>query len=178
MMKGDELIEDLRRLSPPNYGWLWVLVVTGLVAIAFIVLRRRRRGAAAQGESVFRPGPLLWETALADLERLLGLIRGEHAREYAIRSTSILRQYIEARYELHAPRLTTEEFLSLAGESPLLPADHRSGLKQFLELADLLKFGRYRASSGELETLHTAAVAFVLASRPVSSGAHSGGSAA
>jgi hypothetical protein len=50
-----------------------------------------------------------------------------------------------------------------------LPADHRVSLREFLELCDLLKFGRYLASATELGPLHAAAVAFVIASRPPSS---------
>jgi len=39
-----------------------------------------------------------------------------------------------------------------------------------LEWCDLLKFGRYVAATGELMSLHEAAVNFVLASRPVDAG--------
>jgi hypothetical protein len=164
-MKPTNLIEDLRLLSPPAYGAWLALAITGVLVCSLVLLVRRRRSAtdvAAQAA-----GPEAWEVAMADLERLAHLLNGEHSREYAIQSTGILRRYIETRYSLRSPKLTTEEFLVLAKGSPALPADHRADLRRFLELCDLLKFGRYLATTEELEALHSAAVAFVLASRPV-----------
>ena len=106
--------------------------------------------------------------ALAELERLTPLLNREHSRDYAIQSTGILRRYIEARYALRAPKLATEEFLVMAESRPPCPRITAPACEHFLELCDLLKFGRYLASAAELEPLHAAAVAFVLASRPAS----------
>jgi len=164
-MNTTNLIEDLRLLSPPNYGVWWALGIAAVLAFGFFLLVRRRLRRAATDVTV--PSGLgLWDVALAELERLSPLLSREHSRDYAIRSTGILRRYVEARYALHAPTLATEEFLTMAGESPALPGDHSASLREFLELCDLLKFGRYLASTAELEALHAAAVAFVLASRP------------
>ena len=164
-MNSTNLIEDLRLLSPPSYAVWWALGIAGVLAFGFFIFVRRRLHRAATDVTV--PSGLgLWDVALAELERLTALLSREHSRDYAIRSTGILRRYVEARYALHAPTLATEEFLMMAGESPTLPADHRASLRGFLEVCDLLKFGRYLASTTELEPLHAAAVAFVLASRP------------
>jgi hypothetical protein len=159
------LIEELRLLSPPTYGGWLAAGLMVILAAGFFALwhaRRRRTDSGSIGVS----GAPLWDVALAELERLIPLLRAEQSREYAIQSTGILRRYIEGRYALQAPRLATEEFLAAAAKSAALPAEHRGSLRHFLELCDLLKFGRYLASAGELEPLHAAAVAFVLASRP------------
>ena len=164
-MTETNLIEDLRLLAPPNHGWLLALGAAIVLVLAlFLALRAARRHPSALAADA--PGPVLWETALAELERLVPLLLTEHSREYGIQSTTVLRRYIEARYLLPAPRLATEEFLVAAGKSPALPADHRASLGRFLELCDLFKFGRCFASADELRQLHAAAVAFVLASRP------------
>ena len=164
-MNTTNLIEDLRLLSPPNYGGWLALGIAGVLAFGFFIfVRRRLRRAVTDVTESSRLE--LWDVALAELERLTPLLNREHSRDYAIQSTGILRRYIEARYTLRAPTLATEEFLVMAGESPTLPADHRASLRELLELCDLLKFGRYLASTAELEPLHAAAVAFVLASRP------------
>jgi hypothetical protein len=171
-MKTPELIEDLRMLAPPEYG-VWLTLGIGAVlvfAILFLVRRRRVRGQGLNSAAPANPEP--WTVALAALERLLPLLTSEQSREYAIQSTGILRHYIEDRYALRAPKLTTEEFLETAKESVLLAEDHRASLRHFLELCDLLKFGRYRAGAAELETLHAAAVAFVIASRPAVAADH------
>jgi hypothetical protein len=166
-MNTTNLIEDLRLLSPPNYGGWLALGIAGILVVGFILFARRRLSRAAT-DAAESTGLGLWDVALAELERLIPLLNREHSRDYAIRSTDILRRYIENRYALRAPTLATEEFLVMAGGSPALPADHRASLREFLELCDLLKFGRYLAATGELEALHAAAVAFVLASRPAS----------
>jgi len=165
-MNTTDLIEDLRLLSPPNYGVWLALGIAALMTLGFLLLIRRwiRR---KQTDISNVSGPELWDVALTELEHLIPLIRRERSRDYAVQSTAILRRYIEARYSLRAPKLATEEFLALAKDSPTLPAEHRAGLGHFLELCDLLKFGRYLATATELEPLHGAAVAFVLASKPV-----------
>ncbi len=163
-MDTTNLIEDLRLLSPPNLGvWLVLGLAVVLLAGLFLCARLFRRTAHAAAEVT---GPDLWDVALAELEHLTLLLNRGHSRDYAIQSTGILRRYIEARYLLRAPKLATEEFLVLAKDSPALPAGHRESLRRFLELCDLLKFGRYTAPAAELAALHAAAVAFVLASRP------------
>jgi len=166
-MNTTDLIEDLRLLSPPSYGIWLALGAAAILALGILLLARRFRRAAHATAKI--PGPELWDVALAELEHLTPLLNRERSRDYAIQSTGILRRYIEARYTLRAPKLATEEFLALAKESPALPAEHRAGLRHFLELCDLLKFGRYLAPAAELEPLHAAAVAFVLASRPAKS---------
>jgi hypothetical protein len=118
-------------------------------------------------EQQLDPDP--WQTALAELEHLLPLLSHEHSRDYAIKATGILRRYIEARYLLEAPKLATEEFLLLVQDAASLSAEERATLQTFLGHCDLLKFGRYTAAGAELEKLHTAAVEFVVASRPVTS---------
>jgi len=167
-MTATELIEDFRLLSPPSYGIWLALGVAVVLALGLLFLARRFRRVARAAAKI--PGPELWDVTLAELEHLTPLLNRERSRDYAIHATGILRRYIEARYTLRAPKLATEEFLALAKDSPVLPADHRAGLRRFLELCDLLKFGRYLASADELQPLHTAAVAFVLASRPASPG--------
>lgn len=160
------LIEDLRLLSPPTRGG-WLALGIGLAAAALLgVGWLRWRTRSPQPLSLSDPGPSPWDVALADLERLTPLLQPEHSRDYGIASTSILRRYVEARYQVQAPRLTTEEFLLVAGVSPLLPADDRSRLGRFLDLGDRFKFGRYTASGPELHQLHTTAVDFLLRSRP------------
>lgn len=161
------LIEDLRLLSPPDHRWLLVAGAGAmlLALLAFLlrtVLRRRTVAAGAAPAGGVAP----WEAALTGLEQLAGLLRPEASRDYGVAATRVLRAYIEERYDVHAPRLATEEFLVAAAREPRLPAAHRASLGRFLELCDLFKFGRYTASTAELRELHAAAVAFVLASRP------------
>lgn len=161
------LIEDLRRLTPPDTRLWMVAVVAAMAVLATLGIWRwaRRRPAHAPPASQTATDAA-WETALAELERLASLLRPEASREYCMAATSVLRRYIEQRYGLCAPRLATEEFLGVASRSPGLPSGHRQSLGRFLVECDLCKFGRYTATTEELGRLHAAAVEFVLASRP------------
>ncbi len=163
-MNDTNLIEDLRLLSPPNYGWVPIVALVVLALVVAVLISRALRRPAPTALAAAGPEP--WTVALDALERLAPLLCAERSRDYGIAATGVLRSYIEARYGLRAPKLATEEFLVAAGASPALPAEHRASLGRFLELCDLFKFGRYVASADELQQLHAAAVAFVLASRP------------
>jgi len=164
-MTDTNLIEDLRLLSPPEYGWPVALVAAGLFA-AIVVLAWRVLRRPVPVSSPMGPGAEPGEDALAALEGLTALLHPEHSREYGIRATAILRCYIERRYGIRAPHLATEEFLLAARNHTALAGEHRSSLGRFLALCDLFKFGRYIALAEELQALHAAAVGFVLAARP------------
>jgi len=165
-MTDTNLIEDLRLLAPPSYGWLLAVGIALVVLAALVLLRRflRDRASRIPITSGVLPDPT--DDTLAELERLTRLLQSECSREYGIRSTTVLRSYIEVRYGLSAPKLATEEFLLAARHSSLLPVEHQTSLGAYLERCDLFKFGRYLAAQEELQQLHAAAVAFVLCSRP------------
>ena len=164
-MSEPQLIEDLRFLSPPSFDWIRAvagLAVLALLARAWWCLAQRRRQCAAPGRPIEAPA---WESALADLERLAALLCPDRSREYGIQATAILRRFLEAHYGLRAPTLATEEFLATAARSAALPDAARERLDRFLASCDLLKFGRFFASTDELRGLHAAAVEVVLAAR-------------
>ena len=67
--------------------------------------------------------------------------------------TDIVRNYLEARFSIHAPRQTTEEFLSNMENwnSPLNNKD-RNFLREFMTSADMIKFAKYEAPKAQIET--------------------------
>jgi hypothetical protein len=165
-MSGTNLIEDLRLLSPPNYGWAAAVAGGLVVAVGFgWAVRRLARSRVGSAAAVVA-GVAPCDRALAELERLAPLLCPARSRDYGMASTAVLRRYIEERYGLRAPLQTTEEFLVAAAVSAELPPADRVGLGEFLGLCDLFKFGRFVASVEELGRLHAVAVAFVLRSRP------------
>ena len=60
---------------------------------------------------------------------------------------AVVRQYLENRFGLQAPEMTTEEFLHIAASVPVddstLLQDHREPLRDFLTECDLVKFAKY-----------------------------------
>ena len=67
--------------------------------------------------------------------------------------TDIVRNYLEDRFYIHAPRQTTEEFLSNMENwnSPLDNKD-RNFLREFMTSADMIKFAKFEASKTQIET--------------------------
>jgi len=72
--------------------------------------------------------------------------------------TDIVRNYLEARFDIHAPRQTTEEFLNNmeSWSSPLNNKD-RNFLREFMTSADMIKFAQYEAPKAQIETAITRA---------------------
>lgn len=63
--------------------------------------------------------------------------------------SAIVRQYIEQRFGLRAPELTTEEFLIVAKASAALAGPERTQLAAFLEACDRVKFAGYHPTGDE-----------------------------
>ena len=167
-----ELIDDLRLLEAPvpwriNYPLIAVALV--LFALTWWLLRtwHARRIANAHVDSMQQAHA----NALAELERLFALIDSEQSRPYAIESSAIIRRYIEVRFQLDAPKRSTEEFLAEAQYSPKLTPEFQALLADFLQCCDLLKFARTFADRNELVQLHDAAVCFVKETAPSREGA-------
>jgi hypothetical protein len=83
------------------------------------------------------------------------------ADAWYVELSAIVRRYLEDRYAVRAPELTTEEFLAEARRSPELSAQHRELLSSFLEVCDRVKFAGYRPDEAESRQALTGARAFV-----------------
>ncbi|MBU0634037.1 MAG: hypothetical protein KKB82_09305 [Candidatus Omnitrophica bacterium] len=159
--------QDLK-LKPikPKYGlWqnfmVWLLLGVLLIAAGIWVvflLRRRRKKEPKKIE--IKPAYVIAYEELDRLMRLNLLAQGKLEEYFEILSACI-RNYLENRFNLRAPWLSTEEFMLAARESALLNAEHRRLLKNFLELADLVKFARYGSSAREAEESAVAARNFI-----------------
>jgi hypothetical protein len=102
------------------------------------------------------------EIALQFLEEARRLMDPEHAREYCFAVSTIIRRYVEERFNVHAPTLTTEEFLrDLVEVRDSMLESHRALLGEFLQHCDLAKFAGWRYSMPDLETMHASARTFV-----------------
>ena len=102
------------------------------------------------------------EIALQYLEEARQLMNPEHARDYCFAVSSIIRDYVEERFNVHAPRLTTEEFLrELVEVREAMLEPHRELLGEFLDHCDLAKFAGWHYSMPDLEAMHATARSFV-----------------
>ena len=67
-------------------------------------------------------------------------------KDFHVELTMVVRRYLERRYGIRAPSLTTEEFLVAAKDSDALPPPTVGRLGAFLEASDLVKFAGVQTS--------------------------------
>ncbi len=131
-----------------NWPWLAAAAVLLGGAGAALAAWLRRAGERARATA--------YDRALARLDRLLrqGLPDAGHLDAWYVELSDIVRWYIEERFSLRAPELTTEEFLletgrASGGGSDGLSAPHRETLSAFLAHCDRVKFARYSPAADE-----------------------------
>ena len=154
---GDKLpnLADLDPMLPPKSidsaaTWTWML---GIVLAALLVclafwFRRKRRSPA--NETVKQTPE---EIAHAALNALLAeqLPSRGLVKEFYLRLTGIVRQFIEGTTGLRAPEQTTEEFLRAMRTREIFPADRSARLKEFLEAADMVQYAGQQPDEDQIE---------------------------
>jgi hypothetical protein len=134
----------------PERGTRRNQVLLGLAGIlligagAFVGAKALRRRTA---EKLRRSAFEVAMDRLAALEAS-GLPDGERADPWYVELSGIVRSYLEDRFAIRAPELTTEEFLREAGRS-LEVSGQRELLGRFLERCDRVKFAAYRPGDAE-----------------------------
>ncbi len=144
---GEGTLRDIKGLATSPSGALWSRFVLGgavLVAAALIVAFLIRRRLTPVGGPV-APMPPPHVQALEGLEDLLGagLIERGRLKEFYTRLSDVLRIYLNRRYLIPAPEMTTAE---LAGRMEYLglPEAFRRGTFDILAESDMVKFAKYK----------------------------------
>ena len=167
LLEGEEEPQDIRDISetvnlPVSYRFLILWIVVALVVIAggvtaFFLLKRRKR---VREEMAKKPAHII---AYEQLEEIMSLrlIEGGRIEEYYVLLSDTVRDYLENRFGLRAPEMTTEEFLDAAANDSNLKDEHKTLLSNFLLHCDLVKFARYGPDEGEMKSAYESAKRFV-----------------
>lgn len=144
-------------------GWFWAVVAAaGLIgALGGWMLRRRALGDLG-------PEKTPWEIAVARLEALRArdlAEKGDYDRYY-VDLSAILRYYIEARFDLHAPERTTEEFLKEMADAKVFDERQEAFLTSFLKHCDYVKFARLEPTRSEMDERFEQVYQFVNETKP------------
>ncbi|OQB10579.1 MAG: hypothetical protein BWY16_00790 [Candidatus Omnitrophica bacterium ADurb.Bin205] len=144
---------DLRDIRGPKIFaskiWLYTLTVLAVLLIiggvfSFILLKKKKEEAKAP--------PLLAHIiayeALVVLEKK-DYIRKGQTKAYYIELSDIVRRYLENRFNIRAPEMTTEEFLIKVKVDSSLSLEHKGLLRDFLTNCDLVKFAKYQPAETE-----------------------------
>lgn len=139
-------------------GWLVASGLAVLLAILVVAgLRRRNRRLI---EPRRQTAEEIAQAALAQLlaENLPG--RGL-VKEFYLRLTGIVRQYVEDTTGIRAPEQTTEEFLRDMRSRAVFPPERAVQLAEFLEAADLVKYAGQQPEESQLDQAIARAHEFV-----------------
>ena len=140
----------------------WLLGGLGIAALAvlgIILLRNSRR----RREEAGKPKDPPYVVALRKLDRYRGNKYWAADRQKAFYSgvTDTLKEYIDARFGVDAPEMTTAElFAALKGEKEITPESYQA-LRELFERADFVKFAKMVVSDEENATVLPVAVKFV-----------------
>jgi len=139
-------IRDLKGIVSLRSGFAWkALLITLLLALAGLGLYVWKTGAFPAFKFEAPPPKPAYVIAFQELEKLKAMNlpdKGE-VKEYYIRLSDITRHYLENRFALRAPEMTTEEFLLLVRGADDLVESHRKLLGDFLSHCDMVKFAKY-----------------------------------
>ncbi len=156
-----ELAAIVPTLSERSMAWLLVpailIVIAAALGLRFWLSRRTKARRASAYEVANKR-----LTALTTRPRPDG---PEAMDAFFVELSDLVRHYLEDRFGLHAPELTTEEFLEVAAGSPDLSDSHKGFLKDFLRRADQVKFAHHMPEPGYIENILDAAERFLAQTR-------------
>ncbi|HUU47019.1 MAG TPA: LPXTG cell wall anchor domain-containing protein, partial [Acidobacteriota bacterium] len=132
--------------SVPLSVWWYVLGGAVLLALAGVWIWRRRKQPLAEPAV---PSVPPWETALDDLQVMQHEIdaASDGGRLWYFRLSEILRRYVDGRYEWQSIDQTTTEILRQLKKAPF-DGLHRERFREFLSVADRVRYARAHAQVG------------------------------
>ena len=172
LAEGETDLADIKDpVAPPtDYGRVALYAagaaaLTGLAAGAIIGLARRKK--------IVREAPPAppHARALAELDVLLGrdLLETGRFKPFFGELSGLLRRYIEARFNLHAPTQSSEEFLRDPRTSRMFSPEHDAMLRAFLGQADAVKFAEGLATKRDAREAAASVRRFIEETTPAAS---------
>ena len=149
--------KDVKDVKPPidfpiNVFLLLSVLLFVISVLLFLLIRFLLKYYKKKKEEKALLKKVAWEIAFEQLHALQeqDLPAQGKIKEYFSALSDILRHYIENHFEIRAPEMTTEEFLSKIKENSSMDGfkDH---VHQFLVNADMVKFAKGIASLQEME---------------------------
>lgn len=142
-------IRDIRGpLSIPR-SWLviglWLLALVLAAGGGWWLARRARQRPTDEGPVAEGPPRPAHEVAYEELEWLesSGLLGQGRIKEYHIEVSDIIRRYLEGRYSIRAPEMTSREVLEQLADTDVA-WDVHDRFTAFMEHCDLVKFAKHR----------------------------------
>jgi hypothetical protein len=158
---------DIRDIKPPEpipVDWRPYYVGAGLlaaIALLGLVVREVRRRRSHPRPAPPPPPPHVVALAALEALRARALVEQGAFKEFYSTLSDVVRRYLEDRFHVRAPEMTTEEFLVATARDGRLAPAHRRLLGEFLGESDLVKFARHVPTIADSERAFEAARRFV-----------------
>ena len=147
--------------------WILLLLVVLVIAagLFYYYKKRKKKQPVVLARPKLKVPPHRW--ALEELEKLRNekLWQKDLVKHYHSRLTDIIRQYLDERFAIPAQEMTTPEIMQATYGIHLADKNLRE-LQQLLEMADLVKFAKYKPAPDEHNRSMVQAVDFVKETSP------------
>lgn len=161
----DATAKDIRDIRGPVdfpikiwiYFFLGIVVVLILLGITFLFFRKKKKKQIA---SPPKPAHEIAYEALKALKEK-EYIQDGRIESYYVELSDIVRHYLEKRFSLRAPEMTTEEFLNKVKNDKVLSFGHTGLLTDFLSQCDFVKFAKYKPLQDEIHSSFESAERFI-----------------
>ena len=145
------------------FPWILAVLLAVLLGLGIWFLVKRRKGHVDEDGNIIR-GPIIppYDKAVGDLKKLREekMWQSGKVKEYFSSLTDIAREYIEGQFGVNAVEMTTDDIMEEI--KPLhFPKETYDKLKDTMEVADLVKFAKYSASTLESDTALNSMTDFV-----------------
>lgn len=163
-----EKLKDIKGVLKPTFVWsdyayiLYIILVIAALTTGGYYLRKYLK---KKKETVVIPPELLLSADVAALQaldriKLEKLWQQGREKEYYTQLTDVLRNYVDRRYEIDAPEMTSSEILT-ALTSVKCEKNSVNRLKQIFVISDLVKFAKFKPFADENDLSLSNAYTFV-----------------
>ena len=153
------------RTAPVAFSEILPLLVIALIA-AFVLYLLARFLPRNPLRRFVRPVPPP-EPADVIAMRELNNLREEElwqkgdVKEYYSRLSDIIRRYLDNRYGISSPELTTDETVRMLQKAAVTTGPQMSQVKELLSLSDMVKFAKYLPESAQHDKCYDDSIIFV-----------------
>jgi hypothetical protein len=141
--ENEQLLQPLPH-QPFSFPLLELILLLLIALFLFLTYR-------AKGQFEEKIEATLEENFLNELKDLKE--RCLSSEEYYIKLSDLLRRFIEKKYHIDAPTLTTQEFLNQMAKCDRFSKDIKESLTQFLQQIDHIKFAKERPKEDVVDPL-------------------------
>lgn len=153
-------IADIKPVFSPKFNWinllliiLLVLAIHGLIILLLVIYKRYFKKMPVLDSKAMKLLLPPYVVALSQLDKIKQEKPWQQGRskEYHTELTDVVREYIERVFNINSMEMTSEEILEQLRDLRMEQKTAYSGLRQILQLADLVKFAKWDATTDEHE---------------------------